>query len=69
ALYNFLTLLIASFKFPMMSANRYLMVLFPVYILLAVWSKNQVVRFFIFFFFACLFFFYTTIFIKGGFIG
>ena len=69
ALYNFLTLLVTSFKFPMMSANRYLMVLFPVYILLAVWSKNQVVRFFIFFFFACLFFFYTTLFIKGGFVG
>ena len=69
ALYNFLTLLAISFKFPMMSANRYLMVLFPVYILLAVLSKNQVVRFFFFFFFACLFFFYTTIFIKGGFVG
>ena len=69
ALYNFLTLLAISCRFPMMSANRYLMILFPVYILLAVWSKNQVMRFFIFFFFACLFFFYTTIFIKGDFVG
>ena len=69
ALYNFLTLFVITFRFPMTSANKHIMLLFPVYILLALWSKNQVVRFLVLLLFAFLFFFYTTLFIKGNFIG